>query len=372
MNTPSNLDELFFPVYPRPLQAAVEYKFVEVPRYRVINSPLGILGVKPAWLPEAVPRPPALGRHLVFSHEQADALSRELYQLTFGVAAQPQYWTAAPPVGEAGPLGAWAAVLYGQQQASVIEALRLTRPATEQVDTWETQADFAADVATFRPSLAFTNGFDYDDELTFYLLVTLPQISAHPSLWDDAAHSEVRRPVLVLKTGRFRVEYIERLHQLTGSELLAGARLALPELARAFRRELRAFVEHYYRLRQHQVLPNYLVPVALDLYDANRNERSVDLDDNLRRRMRRQAQRAHHFFAGERPDLAVLVRLLMHHNAFAPARFDRRAAEEVLTQRDAYRNLRTRLGLRTLDDFRRLSSYLDSQLRDYEAIASGL
>jgi len=58
----------------------------------------------------------------------------------------------------------------------------------------------------------------------------------------------------------------------------------------------------------------------------------------------------------------------MYEDAFDPAAFDRRAAEDVLTQRDAYRNLRNRLSIRVVSDANRLAKHLTSQQQDYDAI----
>lgn len=385
MNTPTFLEELFFEVRHRPLVASLNDEPVKVPRYRVITGPGGVLGVKPAWLAEAEPRPPALGRHLVLDHRQADSLSQELYEQTFGVAPTPLYWVGAPPLGEKGPLGAWAAVVYGHTGYTVADVLR--RPELRQdrktgqpVADWERalwdgHEDFAQELARFEPALAFTNGFDYDDELTFYVLVTLPATAEPVPDWqwmDARPPQRPRRPVLVLKTGRFRTADIQQLHKLTGATLLAGARAAVPELALSFRRELEEFANHYYHLRQKRVEPQALVPVVLDLYDTNRNVNTIQLDASLRGRVRQRVQAARRFFGHQDSDLAGLVRFFMYANAFDPTDFDRRAAEDVLSQRDAYRNLRRRLSIRTVNDAQALPRYLAGQVKDYDAIAREL
>jgi hypothetical protein len=115
-----------------------------------------------------------------------------------------------------------------------------------------------------------------------------------------------------------------------------------------------------------------LMPVMLDLYNTNRNVRSIALDAGLRNSIKRRVRAARNFFALQESDLASLVRFFMYEDAFDAARFDRRAAEEVLTQRDAYRNLRNRLNRRTMEYSKRLADYLNSQVHDYEAIAREL
>lgn len=385
MSTPARLEDLFFPVKHRLLQTSIDDELVKVPRYRVVSCPAGVLGVKPAWQADAQPRPTPLGRHLVFDHGQADALSHELYQQTFGVPGAPQYWVGAAPVGEKVPVGSWAAVVYGHAGYTVADVLRSPqlRPtglssmpvaAWEQA-LWDGNEPFAQELARFQPALAFTNGFEYDDELVFYVLVTMPETTEPEELWESPAtpaKHQPRRPVLVLKTGRFRAAYIEQLHKLTGAELLAGARAALPELAKGFRKELYEFANHYYQLRQKRVDPAALMPVMLDLYNTNRNVSSIRLDASLRSHVKRRVRAARSFFAAQENDLASLVRFLMYEDAFDPARFDRKAAEDVLSQRDAYRNLKNRLSSKTLENTQRLKAHLDSQVNDYEALAREL
>ncbi|GAB3838661.1 hypothetical protein GCM10028821_40580 [Hymenobacter jeollabukensis] len=376
----SALDSLFFPVKHRPLQTSIDDELVKVPRYRVVTCPAGVLGVKPAWMPEARPQPSALGRHLIFSHGQADALSRELYTATYGIEPAPQYWVGAPPVGETSPLGAWAAVVYGHGGYSVADVLRNPelRPSTvRRLPTaaweralWDGEDGFSEELRHFEPALAFTNGFDYDDELTFYVLVTLPATLPPVDFWweDIELLGRPRRPVLVLKTGRFRASQVAELHQATGDQLLAGGRAALPALAEGFQRELRRFAEHYYHLRRAMVAPGVLVPVLLDLYDTNRNVSSIALDATLRNRVKRRVRAAQQFFATQGSDLGALVRYLMHEDAFDPAHFTRQAAEEVLSQRDAYRNLCRRLSILLVNDQKALDRHLLSQKQDYEDI----
>ena len=91
MNTPPLLKDLFFSIKHRPLQTSIDDEFVKVPRYRVVSCADGVLGVKPTWLADAKPKPSALGRHLVFEHGQADELSQELYERTFGVGRLIRY-----------------------------------------------------------------------------------------------------------------------------------------------------------------------------------------------------------------------------------------------------------------------------------------
>jgi hypothetical protein len=385
MHDSITLESLFFPVKLRPLQTSIDDELVKVPRYRVVSCPTGVLGVKPSWQPTAESRPPALGRHLVFDHQQADVLSRDLYSQVFGTTAQPQQWVGAPPTGEKGPVGAWAAVVYGHAEYTVADAMRSTqfrqhRPASLPVAEWEPAfwqgyEPFAQELAHFQPALAFTNGFDYDDELLFYVLVTLPETAEPARIWErgePATRHRPQRPVLVLKAGRFRVGHVEQLHHLTGAELLARARQLVPEIASSFRQELQDFANHYYLLSRTYVPAEALMPVMLDLYNTNRNVRSIALDAGLRSSIRRRVHAARGFFAQQQNDLASLVRFLMYEDAFDPARFDRRAAEEVLTQRDAYRNLRKRLSHRTLEHSKRLGDYLESQVVDYEALAHQL
>jgi hypothetical protein len=385
MNTPTQLETLFFPVKHRPLQTSIDDELVKVPRYRVITCLAGVLGVKPAWRSEAQPQPTPLGRHLVFDHQQADALCRELYAQTFGVTATPIHWVGAAPAGEQVPIGAWAAVVYGHSGYTVADVLRAPQVRVElgggpplaawEQALWEGTEPFAQELAGFEPALAFTNGFDYDDELLFYVLVTLPETTKPAQIWDWEEGSKIpqpRRPVLVLKSGRFRAEHIKKLHALKGKELLDGARMILPELAQLFRHELVEFANHYYHLRHTPVNPAALMPVILDLYNSNRNLSSIRLDRTLRNTVRQRVKIARRFFDSYNRDLASLVRFLMYADAFDPARFDRRAAEAALSQRDAYRNLYNRLSIRTVSDTRRLEDYLDSQMRAYHAVEEEL
>ncbi|MFD1874334.1 hypothetical protein [Hymenobacter bucti] len=387
MPTPFLLEELFFPVKSRPLQTSIDDEIQKVPRYRVLTCEQGVLGVKPAWQAEAQPRPSPLGRHLVVDHAQAHALSQALYQQTFGEVGGPHYWVGAAPVGELRPVGAWATVVYGQESATLADVLPFSlfderTRANRPVAPWEwalqggQDAPFRQELARFEPALAFTNGFDYDDELTFYVLVTMPEMVApkHVLAWlDETERRRPRRPVLVLKTGKFKASYIEQLYKLTGTALLEKAKLALPEIALSFRQELLNFANLYYALQHTPVVPDHLMPVTLDLYDLNRNIRTVQGDANLQSRIRRRAQDARAFFTAHQDgDLAALVRYLMYQDAFDPTRFDRRAAEEALSRRDAYRNLQTRLNLRTLNNPPQLYSYLESQHRDWESLAPEL
>ena len=390
MPTPTHLKDLFFKVEHRPLQVPVEYNFVKVERYQVISTPAGVLGVKPAWRHDAQPQPPALGRHLVFDHEQADALAQELYERTFAKTPTPMHWVGAAPAGETGPIGAWAAVLYGHAGYTVADVLRSPTlrevkgkktvvgdwELWEQALLYETDTDYMEELAAFEPALAFTNGYDYDDELTFYVLVTLPATTREEEatgLWSEArATPRPHRPVLVLKTGQFATKWVKQLHTLTGPQLLEAAREALPELAQKFRAALREFAKLYYHLRLTEVKPEELVPVVLDLYDTNRNLSTLNEDSALRQRVNRRVAAARRFLGGQAPNLAALVRFFMYEDAFDPTAFNRQAAEHALSERDVYRRLRTRLHKDVVSSKRRLGLYLEGQQLSWKDIVRGL
>lgn len=387
MNTPTLLKDLFFKVEHRPLQVPVEYNFMKVERYQVISTPAGVLGVKPAWRHDAQPQPPALGRHLVFDHEQAHILTQELYERTFAKTPTPMHWVGAAPAGEKGPVGAWAAVLYGHAGYTVADVLqsptlRESKSGKIVVADWEqalldeSDAEYRQELAAFEPALAFTNGYDYDDELTFYVLVTLPATTWEEEaagLWSEArAIPRPHRPVLVLKTGQFATKWAKQLHLLTGAQLLNEARQALPELAQKFRDALREFARLYYHLRLTTVHPEQLVPVVLDLYDTNRNLSTLNEDNALRQRVNRRVAAAGSFLRRQPPDLAALVRFFMYEDAFDPAAFNRQAAERVLSERDVYRRLRTRLHKDVVSNKRRLGLYLEGQQLSWKDIVPGL
>ena len=390
MNIPTLLKDLFFKVEHRPLQVPVDYNFVKVERYQVISTRAGVLGVKPAWRHDANPQPPALGRHLVFDHEQADALTQELYDQTFAKKPMPMHWVGSPPAGEKGPVGAWAAVLYGHAGYTVADVLRSptlreSKGGKTIVADWElweralldeTDADYSKELAAFEPALAFTNGYDYDDELTFYVLVTLPATTRDEEefgSWGGAqAASRPHRPVLVLKTGQFATKWVKQLHSLTGEPLLEEARKALPELAQKFRTALREFAKLYYYLRLTPVKPEQLVPVVLDLYDTNRNLSTLNEDDALRQRVNRRVTAARSFLRAQSPNLAALVHFFMYEDAFDPTAFNRQTAEHALSERDVYRRLRTRLHKDVVSSERRLGLYLEGQKLSWENIVRGL
>lgn len=380
MNTPAKFEDLFFEVQHRPLVASLDNEPKKVLRYRVITCPAGVLGVKPAWLADTKPQPAALGRHLVFDHRQADALSRELYKLTFGVSPTPMHWAGAPPLGETVPLGAWAVVMYGHLGYTVADVLRAPQlregyhPGKPKADweqaLWEGPDDFVRELAQFEPALAFTNGFDGDDELTFYVLLTLPApTDSVPERESQNINSPQRRLVLVLKTGRFSKKSIMQLHELAGNDLLAGACGALPEMADSFRNELQEFAKQYYLLRQIPAKPQELVPVVLDLRDTNRNVSTSAVDGSLRKLVKRRIAEARIFFGHQDNNLAGLVRFFMWDNVFDPMSFDRQTAENVLIKRRAYRNLHKRLSGDTVKNMKVLEEYLAGQVHDPDAVA---
>lgn len=386
MNTPNRLEDLFFKVKPRPLQAPVDDNFVKVERYQVISTDAGVLGVKPAWRHDANPQPPALGRHLVFNHGQADTLARELYERTFEGLPIPTHWVGAAPAGEKGPMGAWAAVLYehaGYTVADVLRSptLRESKGGKTVVADWELalldepDAKYGQELAAFEPALAFTNGYDYDDELTFYVLVTLPATTPEEEFgfWSDAQDaSRPHRPVLVLKTGQFATKWVKQMHQSTGEQLLGEARKALPEMAQMFRGALREFAKLYYHLRRTTVEHDVLVPVVLDLYNTNRNLSTMNEDTDLRKHVKRRVAAAQGFLVAQAPNLAALVRFFMYEDAFDPTAFNRQVAERVLSERNVYKRLRSRLNKDMVSSKPRLELYLKGQQLAWQDIGRGL
>jgi len=297
------------------------------------------------------------------------------------------HWVGAPPAGEKGPVGAWAAVLYGHAGYTVADVLRSptlreSKSGKTVVADWEralldeSDAEYGQELAAFEPAMAFTNGYDYDDELTFYVLVTLPATTREEEefgLWSEAwATPRPHRPVLVLKTGQFATKWVKQLHPLTGAQLLEEARKALPELAQKFRAALREFAKLYYHLRLTKVKRDILVPVMLDLYDTNRNLSTINEDTALRQRVNRRVDAVRGFLRAQPPNLASLVRFFMYEDAFDPAAFTRQAAEHVLSERDVYRRLRTRLNQDVVSSPRRLRLYLDGQQLSWEDIVRGL
>lgn len=207
----------------------------------------------------------------------------------------------------------------------------------------------------FRPSLGVVNGFDYNDNLAFYLLV------------EPLNHKSKSIPVLTLASFKFSEQQQHDIALCPASSRLDYALGMLCESAQpAFFDALREFLALYRQLSQWPSELESLTAITLDFYNKNRNTASIAVDRQLAGELRRFIDEANEYYQ-DKWQMSSIIDFIMRYNEFnfESVQFQRSRIEQLFVRKRSYQKMARILTKNGSDSFE-FDRYLTEQLRSFQ------
>ena len=384
-------EALFFDITTHPpLYQAEPLQFREVDRYRAIcrADNQAFLGIKSIGIAQ---------EPLVFTHQQARDFGFTLFERLFGKSGEVFRWYGTPPYS-------WASMLIG---AEAPDSTQLHLFASDPRESWHTPRLSLADLVQERrlkrnpevdesmriaseryemggedcllkalegmePVIAVVNGFDADEDLKLYLLLTIPQRRYHTERWAGVNRERGQHtPSLTLDSFQISGSLKEELSEMPLGQRMARILARLEEKVIAdFHKKLQNFVDVYDILLHMPLEKRDICPVILDVYDINRVPATVRRDDKLRSRIGNIISAcSRHNEGGERVDYAEIVDFIMSQNAFdlINPSLERKQVQAIFEQKMVYKNCRDRLSKLANNPIAE-ADYLRGQRNAYEQL----
>ncbi len=322
MNYPTYMTELFFDIEISDLKIQSENgTFIETDNYKVISHEETFLGVK---------KTVDIGgskKSLVFTHKQAHDLGLELYSSAFGE-------DQCPPGYYSSDNKNWVAFFI--------------EPELKKFNN-------------FYPIIGVENGYDYDDEIAFYLTIAICKSANSIDLLtiSDYKLSDKKKIELLL----------DEEPQKKLSEIIKK------EVSSEFKNKRDEFIYYYKLFNKIEVNREYLIPITLDIYDKNRNPKTIKVDGKLKNDLRNLIETGRKFFTenSTRSDLSLIIEFIMRSNLFRlnDPNWSIDKVKKIFVKKRAYKNSVERFK-KLVNNDERLKEYAEGQMEAFKKAKEAL
>jgi len=263
---------------------------------------------------------------LIFNHREAYDFVKTLFEFTFGKSGSLYKWYNSENKN-------WAAFFISSSTSlsKIIKDKFIGKKQNEKFQNISFEDIDIADFDKFEPIIGVTNGFDYEDNLAFYLILVIPDtiLSNQTQLLSisDYKLSENQVDTLLdISTPKKRcqkvIEYLEYF------------------ASKKFNSAITDFVFYYNTFRKIKINLDLLTPISLDIYDKNRSYTSIELDEKLRNSLDYLIKTGYDFFyTNEKGDLSAIIDFIMRINLFDLENHSlpREKVEQIFVQKKPYR-----------------------------------
>ena len=232
---------------------------------------------------------------------------------------------------------------------------------TEEPKIFESDFDYKS-LNNFELIIGVQNGYDGDDEITFYATIKHKQHDGGSFL----TIGSYKFPSYI------KSEYLKQGKSLSilKSDIKNSASIHL-------KKDIQDFKDLYATLfkQSWQTIKNEFTPVCLDVLNINRSIQSIKNDAGLRKDIRYVEDRSHSFINlslnKNRADFAMLIDYVIFTNYYDIKAFqnNRKKTEEIFTQKRSYATISKRI-VNVISSLASIEDYLKNQKTLYEALYS--
>ncbi len=335
-----DMSALNFEIYISPFQAICGNKIMPVKHHMAVCSENSLLGVRSQDKEE-----------FVINHMNAYLLAESLYNSI--------YQSGIAHICYLSESKNWMASIIGEPKYKTNG--HFAELPSDVFITDRPKSTILKDLFTFgfKPAIGVVNGFDYNDDLGFYLLLEPSTASTK-----DDMH------LMTLDAFKFSPLDLQALVKISDiDEQLEKARnILLGKAVNKFQETLEAFIQVYEKLSCWQTQADHLTAICLDVFNKNRNIESVKADTQLSKELSTFINKAETYFrnANQMSDLVQFI-IRYHDVDFSAKNLDRNKVEQIFVKKKSYGKIVRVLG-EMKPTQKSYHDYLESQLSSYRQV----